>query len=260
MIDPNWSLVDLDPVTWRHLGRFFDPGQYIRVAQPGERGLFVLHERGSVLRIVDSASGVRRDLGLERIADPQQCAQELYARGEWERVHIIDKAHLADVARTVQATPRAELPLDEYYHLLYNLLWDQSQGYVCVPAHSGHWHGWTYQQIRNVLESLPSGPASLALGVFAEQRLIIGLIVVCERGQIRKLTTFEALPADSISAGLCEETMHTLWKQLAISIAPPAGVMLCTQEVFDAWIQQEEKIQVLCDARQQAQAYWRWSG
>ena len=34
MIDPQWSLVDLDPQTWRALGPLFDPGQYIRTAQP----------------------------------------------------------------------------------------------------------------------------------------------------------------------------------------------------------------------------------
>ena len=54
MIDPNWSVVDLDPHTWRVLGRFFDPGQYIMATQSGERGLFILHEEGKLLRIVDS--------------------------------------------------------------------------------------------------------------------------------------------------------------------------------------------------------------
>jgi len=257
MIDPHWSVTDLDPLTWRQLGRFFDPAQYIRAAQPGERGLFVLHDQGRVLRVVDSSSGVRSDLALEHIANPQQWAHQLYERGEWERIHIIDKAHLAWVARTAQATPRQELTLDAYYHLVYRLLWDQPHGYVCVPAHPGHWHGWTYQQARDFLATLPS-PGCLALGVFADQRLLIGLILVSEQGQIRKLTTFEALPASCLAAGLSEETLHVLWQQLAAAIAPPAGLLLCTHKVFEAWIQQEEKIQVLITAREQAQAYWRW--
>jgi hypothetical protein len=42
-------LVDLDPLTWRHIGHFFDPGQYIRMARPGEHGLFILHDQGTVL-------------------------------------------------------------------------------------------------------------------------------------------------------------------------------------------------------------------
>jgi len=256
MIDPHWMLVDLDPLTWRQLGHFFDPGQYIRAAQPGEHGLFVLHDLGTVLRIVDSSSGVRRDLALQHIADPQRCADQLYARGEWERVHIVDKTHLATVARIAQAVPRQELTLDEYYYLVYRLLWGGLQGYVCVPTHPAHWHGWTYQQVRSFLQDLPSSPSSLGLGVFADQRLLIGLILVCEQGQIRKITTFEALPESCLTAGLSEETLHRVWQHLAATIASPAGLLLCTQEVFEAWIQQEEKIQVLLTARQRAQAYW----
>jgi hypothetical protein len=38
MIDPHWILEDLDPHTWRNLGRFIDPGLYIRAARPDERG------------------------------------------------------------------------------------------------------------------------------------------------------------------------------------------------------------------------------
>ncbi len=109
MIDPNWQLVDLDPATWRQIGRFFDPGQYLRAAQPGEHGLFVLHERGNVQRVVDSKTGVRRDIAFEKIDDPQEYAQRLYEQGEWQRVHVIDKAHLALVAQSAQATPQREL-------------------------------------------------------------------------------------------------------------------------------------------------------
>lgn len=260
MIDPHWVLEDLDPLIWRQLGHFFDPGQYIRAARPGERGLFVLHEQGTVQRIVDSSSGVRHDLALRHIADPLQCAQQLYASGEWERVHVINKAHLAQVSRTAQATPRHELTLDEYYHQVYQLLWGDPVGYVSVPAHPGHWHSWTYQHIKDLVSNLPFAPASLTLGVFADERWIIGLILVCDSGQIRKVTTFEALDIHNIAAGLSENTLTILWKQLVETIAPPAGILICSQEVFESWIQQEDKMQVLLNARQQKQAFWCWLG
>ncbi len=257
MIDPNWQVVDLEPGTWRQIGRFFDPGQYLRAAQPGEHGLFVLHERGIVRRIVDSKTGVRRDLPLERIADPQACAQELYEKGEWQRVHVIDKAHLAMVAHKAQETPQRELTLDQYYHRVYELLWGEPTGYVSIPPHPGHWHGWTYQQIKQIIDTLPDSPASLALGVTAEGSWLIGLILVCERGQIRKVTTFEVLDVESIPAKPSEETLTIVWQQLAEKIASPAGVLICSQAVFEDWIQLEEKEQVLLTAREQGQAYWR---
>ena len=137
MIDPQWSLVDLDPRTWRAIGPLFDPGQYIRAAQPGEHGLFVLHAGGRVLRIVDTALGVRRDLAALPADDPRALAESLYARGEWQRVHVIDQGHLAGVARQAQATPRRDLTLDQYYHLVYELVWGAPNGYMSVPPHPG---------------------------------------------------------------------------------------------------------------------------
>lgn len=258
MIDPHWQLVDLDPVTWRQIGRFFDPGQYLRTAQPGEHGLFILHEQGNVLRIVDSESGVRADIVPGTISDPLAFAQQLYASGEWQRVHVIDRLHLRNVASTAQASPRRELTLDQYYSLVYQLLWADPLGYVSIPAHPGHWHGWRYQALKDLVSNLPFSPASLALGVLENGNWRIGLILVCESGQIRKITTFEALDQASLPAELSEQALAAFWQQIEQLLAPPAGLLLCSSEVFDAWIAQEEKTQILLEARQQGLACWRW--
>lgn len=258
MIDPDWQLVDLDPATWRRIGRFFDPGQYLRTARPGEHGLFVLHEDGTVVRCVDSHTGVHDDLIPAHIDEPQAYAQRLYARGEWQRVHVIDRAHLAQVARLAQQELPAADTLDGYYHRLYHLLWDDPRGYVSVPAHPGHWHGWTYERVRAWLERLPFSPASLALGVYEDGRWSSGLVLVCAQGQVRTITTFEALDAHSLAGGLTEETLSALSGHLAATIAPAAGLLLCTPEVFTAWIEQEEKREILLAARRRRQACWSW--
>ncbi|MBO0789468.1 MAG: hypothetical protein J2P36_00755, partial [Ktedonobacteraceae bacterium] len=114
MIDPHWSVIDLDPYTWRSLGRFFDPGQYIRSAQPGEHALFILHDQGRPLRVVDTEQGVLTHLNIQSIDDPQTLARSLYAQGTWQRVHVINKSHLANVARLAQTSPAAS-HLDTYY-------------------------------------------------------------------------------------------------------------------------------------------------
>ena len=139
IIDPTWQVSDLDPVTWRNLGRFFNPQQYIRAAQPDEHGLFVLHDDGHVLKVVDTA-GLGRPEGIpDRIDAPEALARNLYGRGQWQRVHIIDRRHLAQVARQAQATPRRDLTLDAYYHLVYTLVLGDPRGYACelvrrIPA------------------------------------------------------------------------------------------------------------------------------
>ena len=54
MIDPHWQVIDLDPVTWRNLGPLLEPQRYIAAAQPDEHGLFILHDQGRLLKVVDT--------------------------------------------------------------------------------------------------------------------------------------------------------------------------------------------------------------
>ncbi len=97
MIDPHWDVVDCDPVTWRNLGRFIDVAQYVRAAQPGEHGLFIVHDQGRVLKIFDTDRRARSGVKIDRVVDARALAKELYARGQWDRVHVINQQHLARV-------------------------------------------------------------------------------------------------------------------------------------------------------------------
>jgi hypothetical protein len=256
MIDPHWILEDLDPHTWRNLGRFIDPGLYIRAAQPEERGLFVLHDGGRVLRIVDTAIGVRRDLAIDSVAEPHALADELYSEGHWQRVHVIDRRHLAAVARQAQATPRRDLTLDQYYVLVHQLLWNGGAGYVCAPAYDGRWNGWSYDKLVAFVKRLPAA-ATLALGVLDGGRLAIGLILELREGLIRRVTTFEALDLPSGEPSISDASLEWLWNALGQRFAPPAGLLLCTQAVFDAWIAEGGATAILGTAAAENQARWR---
>lgn len=255
MIDPHWILEDLDPYTWRNLGRFIDPGLYIRAGQPGERGLFVLHDGGRILRVVDSALGVRRDLAIDNAAEPHMLADELYSEGHWQRVHVIDRRHLAAVARQAQATPRRDLTLDQYYGLVYQLLWG-GDGYVCMPPPRSRWNGWSYEDLVAFVGRLPAA-TTLALGVLDGSMLAIGLILELREGLIRRVTTFEALDLPAGEPTISDESLDRLWEALGQRFAAPAGVLLCTQAVFDAWIAEEAKTSVLQTATEKGTARWR---
>ncbi|HEX8033720.1 MAG TPA: hypothetical protein VF510_07730 [Ktedonobacterales bacterium] len=255
MIDPHWQVSDLDPVTWRNLGRFFDPQQYIRAAQPGEHGLFILHDDGRVLKVIDSES--RTDPGgiPNQVDDPQALARELYGCGQWERVHIINRRHLAQVAYEAQSAPQRDLTLDAYYHLVYTLIWDDSQGYVCEPPHPGRRYGWTYADIQRFIDGLPS-PATLALGVYAGDTVMIGLILVCEGGMIRRVTTFEGLAGQAPPPGPTPQTLAALREALSAQFAPPAAILLCTDAAFSGWLDATDKRVYLEATRIQAAAIW----
>jgi hypothetical protein len=247
MIDPNWTLEDVDPVTWRNIGHLFVPAQYIAAAQPDEHGLFVLHDAGKRPKIVDTTRGVREDLGIEDVEDARALAAELYARGEWQRVHVIDKRHLACVAAEAQATPRRDLSIDAYYQLVYQLVWNGSDGYVAVPPHAGSWHGFTYAALREFVARAAS-PSTMCLCVPEH----IHLVLTLENGRIHRVTTFEGLlqlPRPRVNA----EFFDTLWAELA----QPYAVLLCTRPVFDEWLYSVEKGRVLEAARACGEAFWR---
>jgi hypothetical protein len=180
----------------------------------------------------------------------------LHARGEWQRVHVIDRPHLAAVARQAQATPHRELTLDQYYRLVYQLLWDGGDGYVCAPPHNGRWNGWSYDDLAGFAGRLPAA-ATLAIGVLDGEKLEIGLILELREGLIRRVTTFEALDLPPGEPAISDASLERLWEALGRRFAPPAGVLLCTQAVFDAWIAEEGKAGVLRAAAEADQARWR---
>lgn len=248
MIDPNWSVIDLDPWTWRNLGRFIDVPQYVRAAQPDEHGLFILHDNGRVLKVVDTDHSRRSSVKIERITAPRSLAKDLYARGEWDRVHVIDQRHLARVGRVSGASANRSLHLDGYYQLVYDLIWDGGDGYVCEPPKPAHWNYWTMSQIEQFVSRLPQS-ASVALGVFEGTRLNIGLILEFKQGNIVRVTTFEAPAIQPIEPEFAADFLDQLWRQLA-NIAPPAAVLLCTQAVFDEWITTPDKIDFITQAIQ----------
>lgn len=240
MIDPHWQLQDLDPVTWRNLGPYLEPENYIRTARPGEHGLYILHDEGKTLRVYDSTRGERPDLAIERIEDAHTLAHLLYESGEWDRVHVINKRHLAHVARAAQQKQNRELTLDQYYHLVYQLIWQSATGYVSVPAHRGDWHGLTYGALQDIVSRLPD-PASVALGVLENGRVFIGLVLEIRGGMIRTVTTFEALALDAPLA-ITADSFETLWKTLAQNFDPPAAALLCDRAMFEGLVNAENKL------------------
>jgi hypothetical protein len=255
MIDPNWSVVDLDPHTWRNLGRFFDPGQYLRAAEPGEHALYVLHDNGRTLNVFDTQIGARPELVSGPIADPQLLAHDLYESGEWDRVQVINKQHLAAMARNAQTVENRALNLDEYYRRVFELVWREPGGYVSLPPHPGHWNHWTYGGIAALIAHLPD-PTSVALAVIEEGRLEIGLVLELQGGLIRKVTTFEAL---SLSEPLTvsSEGLSQLCAAVEARFAPTGAALVCQQAVFEGWITASDKLDYLQEAARQKTAFWR---
>ncbi len=195
------------------------------------------------------------------IGDPHALAARLYAQGEWQRVHVINKRHLAAVAQAAQEHPRRDLTLDQYYHLVYHLIWDAPDGYVSVPPPPGNWQGWTYDRLRRFVAALPD-PATVALAVFDGSDLRIGLVLDLRGGLIRTVTTFETFGFPAPTFDLSAAALAHLWDRLDArcreqGTPPPAAALFCSQAAFDALITSGGQPAVLADLAARGEAFWR---
>jgi hypothetical protein len=256
MIDPEWLLEDLDPRTWRAIGHLFTPAQYVAASRRGEHGLFVLHGAASAPRVVDTACGVRQDLDIASVSDPRSLAAELYARGEWDRVHVIDRRHLEHVA-AASACAQPRLSVDAHYRRVYQLLWDGSDGYVCEPPRAADWHGWTYSALHQFLSQVAS-PSALGLVVLAENSAVhISLALEVRAARVCRVTTLEGLP-QLPPPTVSEPFLDAFWSALHQALAPPAAALVCSRATFEAWLYASaNKPAVLQTAVQDGQAVLR---
>lgn len=259
MIDPHWDVFDLDPVTWRAIGEYIMPTRYVRAGTPDEHALYVLHDEGRVLNVVDTRTGRRSDLPIDRVRNPQEVADALLARGEWDRVHVVDRQHLRAVATEVQSDPRHDLTLDAYYRFVSQQIWDGEGGYVTAPPRATSWNGWTWGSVQAWVAALPS-PAAIGLGVIGNDGLEIGVLAVVADGLVRRLTTFEALPVPRGDAAVTNGYLERIWAGVAERLAPPAALLLCTPDVFRVWLTGPDKAAGLDAAIQAGTAVMRVEG
>ncbi len=256
MIDPNWDVSDLDPITWRNIGDYILPTRYVRAGSADEHALYVLHDKGHVLNIVDNRLGRRTDIELERIGNPQGTADLLHASGDWDRVHVVDKDHLRAVAHEAQSDARPELTLDAYYRFVASQYWDGEGGYVTTPPRPDSWNGWTWGGVKEWVDAIP-GEASIGLGVIGPERLEIGIIAVVREGLIRRLTTFEALPIPRTAAAVTADYHQQIWDGMAEHIAQPHALLICTQETFERWLTGPDKQATIAAAIASGHAFLR---
>ena len=242
-------------MTWRNLGRFIDVPQYVRAAQPGEHGLFVVHDQGRVLKIFDTDRRARSGVKIDRVGTParwrKNCTRAASGIACMSSINTIWRASAIWLARR----PIARCISTVTIQLVYDLIWDGGAGYVAEPPKPAHWNYWTMSQPEQFVSRLPKS-ATLALGVFEGEQLNIGLVLEVKQGNIVRVTTFEAPALQPIDPQLSADFLDQLWAQLD-HIAPPAAVLLCEQAVFEEWIAAEDKLAPLVQAVQNGTACLR---
>jgi hypothetical protein len=167
----------------------------------------------------------------------------------------VNKQHLANVTRAAQQIENRQLTLDAYYHLVFTQLWSEPDGYVCQPPRPSTWNGWTYANVQAFVRRLPD-PASVALGVWENDSIYIGLILETRGGLIRTVTTFEALDLPQ-PLPLADASLDTVTQAVNARFAPLAAALLCDRSAFEGWLTAVDKSVFLRTAAKQRKAFWR---
>lgn len=249
MIWEHWEVVDLDPRTWRNLGALFNPANFLTHARPGERILSILHERGRVLKVYDTARGVRNDLNLETIEDAPRTAKQLYESEQgMARVQIFDKRSLVAFADAAQRNLHPEWDLDEHYRFLWGLAENDPEGICYYPPRPSHWNHFTYEQVRHFIEEVVPSPSTLVLVVFEGDEIYISLILGVRDRKVKLVSTLDALVSLGIGPQVSMADRERILEGVAQRFGRPSFSLFIQRAAFEAWLKAEDKGAVLRQA------------
>lgn len=255
MIYEHWDVVDLDPVTWRNLGPYFDPRNFTTRGDPSERTLSILHDGGQVLKVWDSGKGTRHDLDLGIIADPLTKAKELYESNQgWDRVQIFDKRSVLSFSHQAQESVHPEWDLDEYIAWVWELADADPEGLCYYPPRPRDWNGWCYSKVKHFVEEVIPDHSTLVLGVIEDGALWAGLILGVRDRKIKLVTTFDALIPLGLSPVTGLEHTDEVVALVGRKFDPPAAALFCTRQVFEEWMRAEDKVGALKRALAEGEA------
>lgn len=83
---------------------------------------------------------------------------------------------------------------------------------------------------------------TLALGVLAGRRIVVGLVMEWADETVRRVTTFDNLPLDSPLA-LSAESFERMWR--ATAGVKPAAALLCDRTTFEGLLRADSKLNYL---------------
>lgn len=83
---------------------------------------------------------------------------------------------------------------------------------------------------------------TLALGVLAGKRIVVGLVMEWTDETLQRVTTFDNLPIDSPLA-LSAESFERLWR--ATAGVKPAAALLCDRATFEGLLRADNKLNYL---------------
>ena len=207
MIHPEVRITDLDVDGFAHLCGVISARDMRTAAE-----LTVLHDGGRVLQVV-GPDGAVDDVGA-RIDDPAARADELLASRAVDRVVLLDRSQLDDLATVVVDAAAASPVQSDLLEAAHHADWS-SPGVTTAPEPPA----WPWTPVQDALTELGSG--WLLLAAWRGEECALRLMAEVRAGLVARITSPAAAPARSSAIDLLKTTPI------------PTAVLLVDIEVLD---------------------------
>ncbi len=226
MIHPD---VVFDHIDINQARRFVDLSA---LAQPNPHVLYVLHDKGKVLKAWDSRKG-KVSVG-PTLAPSMELAEDLKRRHQVEEVQLIDRdAYYQYLRQALDLEKARELNGYDFKDRAKDLKARQGNGFLIHPAREKYdYYHYTDRTRRFISQKLKPDCVFL-LGAYTSEEWWVSVMTVFSGGQMVYLSTFEYFPAEKLASPDSIPTHEGLVKAAALAFRKPAFGMFLPRETFE---------------------------
>ncbi len=201
-------------------------------AQPNPRILYVLHDKGKVLKAWDSLKG-KVSVGAT-LAPSVELAEDLKRRHQVGEVQLIDRdSYHAYLKEALDLKKAEELTGYNFKERAKKLKASQGSGFLIHPPRENYEYYHYVDRTRQFVAEKLKPDCVFLLGVYTPKDWWTSVMTVFKEGQITYLTTFEYFPADKLAVPDSPQAHETLLKTAAQAFQKPAFGMFLSQAVFE---------------------------
>jgi hypothetical protein len=209
-----------------------------KIAQPNPRILYVLHEKGKVLKAWDSLKG-RTSVG-ENIKPSVSLAEDLRKSHGVDEVQLIDQQGFRDYYKQALDLEKAqELTGYDFKERTRQLKNTQGEGLIIQPSRESYDYYHYIERSRQFVAQKLKPNCVFLVGVYDSKDWWTSMVAVFNGGQITYLSTFEYFPAEQIAVPGSSKTHEALVNAAAQSFKKAVFGMFLSKESFEQYAQNQ---------------------
>jgi hypothetical protein len=203
-----------------------------KIAQPNPTVLYVLHDRGKVLKAWNTLSG--KVLMEGRVDMNEKSALELKQKHGVDEVQLIDRHTLDHYLREAQSLDKAgSMNGFDFRAWVRGLKKKVGRGFLVYPEQETFDLLLYMERTREFVKEKFLPDCVFILGVFDQEEWWTSLVAIFEAGEIRILSTFECLPEEALTAAALPLSHQNLLQMAAQTCQKPAFGLFLPREEFE---------------------------